>query len=338
MQPNPIHIIAEAGTNHNGDLDTALMLVDLAKRAKAQSVKFQIINPEGLYLPVLFENGTCRPNPIIEQRRRYMLSNGDYRKIAAYAKNLGMEFSASVFDEEGIELLLACNPSYLKIASCDLNNLYFLRKAAEKAGERNIPIILSTGFSTLKEIEKSVAEIIFTGFKDIILLHCVSIYPAVLAQMNLGFIDVLKHVFGLPIGLSDHTSSSIAAAIAMSKGATYFEKHVTLDKSQNGFDHSYALEQLEFIQYVQDLNDTYKALQTKNQKLSNEELKVKQRARRALYAARKLKAGEAISEQDILILRPEADMAADEVDFLIGKRCKADTMQYQPFTKDMIAE
>jgi N,N'-diacetyllegionaminate synthase len=334
MSLSPIHIIAEAGTNHNGNPDTALRLVDLAKSAKAQSVKFQIINPEGLYLPAFYENGGYRTNPVIEQRRRFILNNGEYKKIAAYARSLGLGFSASVFDDEGLDLLLTCGPSYVKIASCDLNNISFLRKTAEKAVGRNIPMVLSTGFSTLPEIEISVSEILKIGLKDIVLLHCVSVYPAKLHQMNLGFIDVLKDAFGLPVGLSDHTDTSIAAAVALSKGASYFEKHITLDKSQEGFDHAYALEEADFTQYVKDINDTYEALQHHDEKLSDEEMNVRKRARRSLYAARNLQPGEILKPEDILIVRPEGPMRPGDADKIIGLKSVKHINQYEAFTPD----
>jgi sialic acid synthase SpsE len=330
------YIIAEAGTNHNGYIDTALKLVDLAKNAHAHSVKFQIINPEGLYVPSFYDNGNYKPNPIIEQRKKFMLKDYDYKRIANYAIERGIDFSASVFDDKSLNLLLKYNPPYIKVASCDLNNISFLKKVAERATEKKVRIILSTGMSTLSEIERSISEIFKTGFQDIVLLHCVSVYPAKLSQMNLGFIDVLKNTFALPIGLSDHTSNSIAAAIALSKGATYFEKHITLDKTQEGFDHTYALEEPEFVQYVVDIYNAYEALQNRQMKLTQDEINIKKRARRSLYAARELKKGEVIREKDILIVRPEAKMGADEIDIIIGKRCRTTIMQYQPFSIDKV--
>jgi sialic acid synthase SpsE len=332
------YIIAEAGTNHNGSVDVALKLVDLAKNAGANSVKFQIINPEGLYIPFIYIDGVSKPNPVIEQRKKFMLTDYEYEKVASYTKELGLDFSASVFDEKSLNLLLKFDPEYIKIASCDLNNISFLKKVAEKATEKKAYIILSTGMSLLDEIEKAISELFNNGFKDIVILHCVSVYPAGLKQMNLAFIDVLKNTFQFPVGLSDHTDNSISAAIALSKGATYFEKHITLDKKQEGFDHAYASEENDFRQYISDIHNVYEALQYNQIKLKDEEINVKKRARRSLYAIRKLEKGEIIEDEDILIVRPEAILNADQVNLILGKRCKKTIMQYQPFSLNLIEE
>lgn len=328
------YVIAEVGANHNGSFETAKELIEMAASSKADSIKFQIIFPEGLYLSEFYEAGTYRPNPVIEQRRKLMLRDGDYLKLSEHANSMGIDFSASVFDEKGLDLLLECRPAYIKIASCDLNNLTFLRKASEKAGRKGVSMIISTGFSTYEEIERSVSTICEIGFKDLVLLHCVSVYPAKLANMNIGFIDDLRK-FGLPVGLSDHTGGNIAAALALAKGALYFEKHVTLDRNQEGFDHAHSIEGPELYQYVADINEAYEALKPRADKLSEEEKNVKKRARRALYAARDIRAGEKIVAADVIIVRPEAAMAADEADRIIGKVCKTNLMRFEPFSPEM---
>lgn len=324
------YIIAEAGTNHNGSLDSAFGLVDMAADANADSIKFQIIYPEGLYLPEIYENGAYKTNPVIEQRKKSMLKDSDYLRIAERAINRNIDFSASVFDEKGLDLLLKCEPKYVKIASCDLNNIRFLRKVAEKAGERGISIILSTGFATLDEIECTVTAVLKTGFKELVLLHCVSVYPAKLSQMNLSFIDELNN-FGLPVGLSDHTGSNIAAAVALTKGAMYFEKHVTLDNKQEGFDHAHSIEAPQLRQYVTDLNEAFEALKPRKEKLTEEERTVRKRARRSLYTAKDMKAGERIREEDVLIVRPEETMTADEADGIIGRECREEIKRFESF-------
>lgn len=331
------YIIAEAGTNHNGNIDTALNLVDLAMNAGAQAVKFQIINPEGLYIPSFYENGDYKPNPVIDQRKKFMLKEDEYKRIANHARERHISFSATVFDDKSLNLLIKFKPPFIKIASCDLNNIPFLLKVAEKSAINNAYLILSTGMSTLNEIERSVSEIFKTGFKDIVLLHCVSIYPAKLHRMNLWFIDILRNSFDLLIGLSDHTNNSLASVIALAKGASFFEKHITLDKTQEGFDHAYAMEESEFMQYVKDINDAFRSLDENQSKLSDDELIVKKRARRSLYAARKLGKGELIGEDDVLIVRPESYLRADEIDSIVGKRCNTTIMQYQPFSKDLVS-
>jgi sialic acid synthase SpsE len=220
------------------------------------------------------------------------------------------------------------HPPYIKIASTDLNNVRFLRQVAKKG----IPIILSTGMSSLEDIEHSVQEIMHTGFRDLTLMHCVSSYPAKLEEMNLSFIDTLKSAFGFPVALSDHTETSLAACLALTKGVVYIEKHFTYDRKAEGFDHAYACDPEPFVQYVADIRSAEKALQTASIKLGEHELYVRKRARRSLYAARDLVAGQIVRDEDVLVLRPQNVMSADQIDLVVGKQMRQDILQYQPFT------
>ena len=328
------HVIAEAGTNHNGRLESAKRLVDLAARAKADSVKFQIIDPDRLYLPGRYDFGTYDIDAVRALRRRFMLSDSEYRVLADHAGARGIALSASVFDEHGLDLLASCSPPYIKIASTDLNNVRFLRKVAEKG----IRMVISTGMSSLRDIEKSVREIRRTGFSDLVLMHCVSVYPARLEDMNLPFIDTLRSTFGFPVGLSDHTESSIAACMALTKEVSYIEKHFTLDRRQEGFDHAYAAEGEAFVRYVDDIRAAEQALREPAEKLSEAERYTRKRARRSLYAARDLRAGQTVRDEDVLVLRPENKMAADQIDEVVGRSLTRDVRQFEPYTIDMFRE
>jgi N,N'-diacetyllegionaminate synthase len=288
-------------------------------------VKFQIIYPEGLYLPGKYEFGHYDIEKVIEIRKKQMLMDDDYRELAKYCRERNIVFSASVFDIRGLDLLTELKPAYIKIASCDLNNIRFLRSVAE----RGIRMIVSTGMSSLGDIEKSVNELFKANFNDLVLLHCVSVYPAKLSEMNLNFLDTLKSAFGVPVGLSDHTPSSIASCVALAKGADYFEKHFTQDKKQEGFDHAYALEEAELVQYVSDIRDTENALTTSFRKIGDNERYVRKRARRSIYAARSIKAGQVISNEDLLVVRPEGILNADEIDMVVGSVAKADIQTHQ---------
>lgn len=332
MHNSNIHIIAEAGTNHNGDLGKAKELVDIASRAKADSVKFQIIYPWGLYLPGDYEYGHYDIKKVIQIREDGMLKDEEYDELAAYCKEKEIAFTASVFDERGLDLLLKFDPPYVKLASCDLNNIRFLKQVAERGKK----MIISTGMSTMQDIEKSLNELSKVNFDDIILLHCVSVYPAYLEKANVGFIKTLKEKFGFPVGYSDHTGNSIAAAMALANGAEWFEKHFTADRTQEGFDHAYAMEEEGMTQYVKDLRDAEKAMIVPEQKISDAERYTRKRARRSLYAAKDLAAGTVINDEDVLVVRPEGIMNADQIDLLIGKKLKTDVKQYQAFSPDFI--
>jgi sialic acid synthase SpsE len=327
-----VHIIAEAGSNYNGDVRIARQLVDIARNSGADSVKFQIINTAGLYLPGQYEYGHYDINEVIRFREECELADELWQSVFDYASRTGISASASVFDKKGLDLLDSLNPPYIKIASCDLNNIRFLLQAAEK----NRPIILSTGMSTLPEIEKSVGELLRRGKEDLVLMHCVSAYPAELSDMNLGFIDILKSTFGLETGLSDHTGTSIAACLALAKGVRYIEKHFTLDKTLPGLDHKHAMEAAELGGYVQDIRNASLALLDVPVKVGEKEVFTRRRARRSLYASRPLKAGDILGEQDILVVRPEGIMSADQYFDILGATLVKDMHQYEAFSPDSL--
>ncbi len=327
------YIIAEAGNNHNGDVPTGMELIDVAANAGATSVKFQIIYPEELYLTSFYENGQYRENEVIAMRRKSMLSEEQYLELAAYAKERDMSVSASVFGPKALDLLKRFQPDYIKIASCDLNNLRLLRETAQTG----IKIILSTGMSTLKEIELAVMELEKIGFRNLVLMHCVSVYPVELASTNVYFIKTLQKNFNYPVGFSDHSHTNAASLLALALGAEYFEKHFTLDKSQTGFDHSYALEPDELEHYINELLDGFQAITPQQDKLSAEEREVMQRARRSLYASRDLNTGHTLTDEDILVVRPQGPLEAHQIDQVIGKVLTSSIKKHQALTRDIIS-
>jgi N,N'-diacetyllegionaminate synthase len=327
-----IHIIAEAGSNYNGKLEYAMKLSSIAKEAGADSVKFQMINTWELYLPGKYEYGHYNIADVIKIRLRDELKETEYIKLSKYCKKIGIPFAASVFDEKGLAVLDRLNPPYIKAASCDLNNIRLLLKMAETGRK----LVLSTGMSTMGEIEKTVTALVKHNHNDIVLMHCVSVYPATTAQANISMIDVLKHNFGFPVGFSDHTGTSIAACMALTKGATWFEKHFTFDKTLSGLDHKYAQDAEELKKYVSDLREAQKALKLRVVKVSDDEKYTRKRARRSLYAARDIKAGEVIKEKDVLVVRPENIMSADQIEEIVGKKAKKSIRKYEPFSMPLI--
>lgn len=327
-----IHIIAEAGTNHNGNVERARELIDVADEAKANSVKFQIIYPEGLYLPKFFRDERHVDNEVFLQRKKWMLSDDTYRYLASYCKEKGILFSASVFDKGGVDLVDELDVEYVKIASCDLNNSSLLKLAAETGRK----IIVSTGMATLGDIERAVADITSTGNTDLVLMHCVSLYPCPFSQMNLGFIDVLKTCFGFSVGFSDHTENNLAAAIAVSKGVEYLEKHFTLNRTAEGFDHAYAMEPDGLAKYVADVRACEAASRLQFPKVSEPESAVKLRARRGLYAARDIPAGDVLVPADILAVRPEGQLCPNDIECVLGKRARRRINQYESISWDLL--
>jgi sialic acid synthase SpsE len=325
-----VHVIAEAGTNHGGNLEVAKQLVDIAIAAGANSVKFQMIYPEGLYLPKFFQDGQYVDNEVFQKRAASMLSDNDYRHLGLYCQAQEIGFSASVFDRRGLDLLDELGASYIKIASCDLNHSRLLIEAAE----RGKLLILSTGMATLGEIDRAVTDIVATGNTNIVLMHCVSVYPCPTEKMNLSFLKTLQQAFGFPVGLSDHTENSLASAIAISMGVTWIEKHFTYDRTAEGFDHVYAMEPEAFTDFICDLRSAEAACHKPDKKLGIDETIVKGRARRALYAARDLSIGEVLTESDVLIVRPEGSLTPNDLPLVLGKSVKQPIHHYQPLSLD----
>ncbi len=328
-----LHIIAEAGTNHGGRLPTAIRLADVAAQAGADSVKFQIIYPDGLYLPRICRDGHTSRNDVFEQRRAGSMVDDDYRRLASHCKDADVPMAASIFDQRGLDLLCELDSPFIKIASCDLNYSGLLRAVAERGRK----MIVSTGMSSLGEIEKAIEEIFAAGHQDVVLMHCVSVYPCPVELMNLSFIDTLKTAFGLPVGISDHTESSVAGAAAIAKGATWVEKHVTLDRSAQGFDHVYAMEPTPFRDYVQDLRAVAAACAKPQNKVSQSEAEVRQRARRSLYAARDLEEGDILREDDVLIVRPEGRFAPDDLPLILGRRLARAVHAFEELSPSVLA-
>lgn len=321
----PPEIIAEAGSNHNGNPQRALELIDVASWANATSVKFQFIFPEGLYVPEFVDGSHRSRNAVFDQRMREQISADDWKAIWEHAKRRNIPASASVFCERGIELLRGLGAPYVKVASTDLTN-HTLVAAACQSFER---VIVSTGMATLAEIDELV-RFVRTDHPDtrLELMHCVSTYPCPLSDANPQRIQLLRNAFDLPVGYSDHTTGVLAAAMALVHGATFFEKHFTTDRSLPGFDHAHALDPSELRNYVASIHQAHASLQRPATALAAEEHTTKVRARRGFYAARDLRRGHILSAADLLFVRPSTAFASCDPKDLIGLPVEHDIPRY----------
>lgn len=328
-----IHIIAEAGTNNNGSLDKAKNLAEIAQRSGVDSVKFQMINTWGLYLPGEYEYGKYDIKDVIKIREDGQMTDEEYTSLAQYCNELGIPLSCSIFDVDGLDLLMKFNPPYVKLASCDLNHVSLIREVAK----RDVKIVMSTGMSSFEDVEKTANELAKMNFNNYVLLHCVSVYPARLNQANLSYIKKLKDCFNVEVGFSDHSGNSIAACMALQHGATWFEKHFTEDRTQKGLDHAYAMEEEGLTEYVKNLEMAAEAMRNHDKVLTEAEMLTRKRARRSLYASKDLPAGHVVRDDDVLIVRPEGEMGADEIDSLLGKTLKSDLKQYENFKRDILS-
>lgn len=318
-------IIAEAGSNHNGSIKRAKALVDLAADAGANSVKFQFIFADGLYLPQFFDGDDYVDNPVFTQRQSEELSENDWSEIWAHADERGIAISASVFCERGVKLLARLGAPYVKIASTDLTNHELIGQACEFFEK----VIVSTGMATLQEIAAMVNFVQGSHpGTEIRLMHCVSAYPCPLVDANVQRVAMLKECFGFPVGYSDHTKDEVSAAMALVHGAEFFEKHFTTDRGLPGFDHAHALEGLELASYIQTLRDGATSLARSANSLSEQEKTTKLRARRGIYVAKDLPSGHVLKSEDLLFVRPSTEYDGHGMSELIGTRLETAVPKY----------
>ena len=309
-----VFIIAEIGGNHNGNFETAVEMVRKAAESGADAVKFQVYRAEGLVTQ-------AAPSPAphltggkshFERYKGLELSREQYQELAHLAKQSGIIFFASVFDEECADMMEELVPAF-KIASCDVTNLPLIRHVAKKGK----PVILSTGMASVEEIREAVREI---PTDRLILLHCVSRYPAPIEMANLRTIPFLKEEFGVPVGYSDHTIGTTASIAAVALGAVVIEKHFTLDKSQPVGDHRLSLEPQELRQMVDQIREVEKALGHYGKRLDASELEMIKLARRSLVARDDIPQGTILTEEMLIPLRPATGISPSLINQVAGKR------------------
>ena len=320
-----VKIIAEAGSNHNGDVNHAFKLVDIACQSGADFVKFQIIDPDSLYVPFYWDDNEKIVNQVYERRKKECLTFNQWRQVYEYSKKKGIEFTASVFDIQGVDFLKSLKVPFVKLASSDLNN----KRLIKYISKTKLPLIMSTGMASIDEVKTSVD--LFTEFSplsNLSVLHCVSVYPCLLENTSLHKIKTLKNKLRCDIGFSDHTMSSKAACVAVSLGATILEKHFTIDKEMDGFDHKYASSPNEFLNYVDEVRAIEKSLD--NYYIQNSEENVtKIRARRGVYLNKQLKKGHIIEKDDLVALRPQNKLNPIDIDSLIGIKLGEDIRSFE---------
>ncbi len=288
----PCYVIAEAGANHDRDIDVARRLVDAAAAAGADAVKFQTYSGKTLYstktprFEYLGELGAVPPHELLEQ----LALPRDWQPIlAAHSRDLGIEFLSSPFDRQAVDELDALDVAALKIASFELVDLTLVEYAASKGR----PLILSTGMATLGEIEDAIDCARAAGAPGICLLQCASLYPAPPKVMNLRAIPTMAAAFGVPVGLSDHTLGTHVAPAAVALGAHLVEKHFTLDRTRRGPDHPFAIEPDELKHMVAHIRDVEAALGdgVKRGPSPEERVEMYGKARRSVVSACAIPAG-----------------------------------------------
>lgn len=308
------YIVAEVNSSHGGDVEVAKQMIDVAVNAGADCVKFQSWNKHSLYSKTYY-----RANRLAERFvERFTLSPEQLKGLAEYCKSKCVAFSSTPYSEQEVDFLInEINVPYIKIASMELNNLRYL----SYIGSKQVPVVLSTGMGEMREVERAVSVLGEAGAEQIVLLHCVSIYPTDLKTVNLNNIIGLREKFPeFPIGFSDHTLGNAAGIAAVALGSGFLEKHLTLNRKQVGMDNRMATEPEEFKTYIEDCRKTQIAMGRKERIVSEEEYKQRENMRRSVIAARDLPIGTVIQESDLYTKRPGTGIAADKLECLIGMR------------------
>lgn len=327
---HPCFIIAEAGVNHNGSLEMALELVDVAAEAGADAVKFQKRVLENLYPPALLNN----PNSA-EWAFQYMLpvlkktelSHDDFRKIKTHCEQRDIRFMCTPWDEDSLKFLDELGQDAVKVASADLVNFPLLAKMVATGK----PIIVSTGMATPIEIDRTVC-FLRERQAQFALLHCVSTYPAPFESLNLRFIETLKQ-YGVPIGYSSHERGIVIPIVALAFGASIIEKHITLDRTLPGPDHPASLEPQGMGKLVRDIRNAEIALGCNHKRLSSMEKLNRQVLRKSLVAAHFLPSGTLVTEEMIKTKGPGKGLTPQRVNELLGATLDRDVEEDDYFTE-----
>jgi len=316
-------VIAEAGVNHNGDVRLAEKLIDAARAGGADAVKFQSFHAGELVTPGAAKAGYQKRGRKDREKqlgmlRRLEIAGDDLRHLAGCAEDSGLMFLSSPFDEKSVEMLDRLGVPGFKIASGELTNSPLLAQIAGKGR----PVILSTGMATLGEIEEAIRIVREGGAPGILLLHCVTSYPAPLGGINFRVIPTLRTAFGLPVGFSDHTLGVVAPAVALALGACAIEKHLTLDRGLPGPDHRASLEPAEFGEMVRLLREVESGLGTGVKEIAGEEAELRRIARKSLVAARDIPKGTALGPGMVTAKRPGTGIPPGYLVALLGRRSR----------------
>lgn len=324
---NHVIIIAEAGVNHNGNLELARRMVDEARRAGADYVKFQTAVPELVISSIApkaeyQKETTGKEQSQLEMCRAIHLPLTDYAGLADLCRRKGIGFMSTPFDLVSIDTLAPLGMDYWKIPSGEITNLPYLRKIASKGGR----VILSTGMSTLDEVARAV-EILEKGGiprADISLLHCNTQYPTPMDDVNLRAMETLRSLGCGRVGYSDHTVGIEVPVAAVAMGAQIIEKHFTLDKTMEGPDHRASLDPAELRAMVSAIRNIEKAVGNPEKRVSPSERANIEVARKSIVAARDIAAGEIFTEENITVKRPGNGLSPMLWDDVIGQRAARD--------------
>lgn len=329
MTNNKTIIIAEAGVNHNGSFELACRLVDKAARAGADYVKFQTFKTENLVTRSVkaagYQKANCNADSQFEMLKRLELTFDQFGEVSDYCRMKNIGFLSTPFDKESIAFLSSLGMDYMKVPSGELTNLPYLRHIARTG----IPPIISTGMSTLADVENALEVFLNAGFTrdDIVLLHCTTQYPTPFRDVNLNAMLTLKNAFGTVVGYSDHTPGIEVAIAAATLGGKVIEKHFTLDKNMEGPDHKASLNPSELESMISSIRNIEEALGSGIKEIAISEKENIRAARKSIVASKEIKKGEAFTEENLTVKRPGTGISPMHWDEVIGRISPADFNQ-----------
>lgn len=321
-------IIAEAGVNHNGDINYAYKLIDEAVEAGADIIKFQTYKSEKLVSinaqkAEYQKKNTNDDDSQLEMLKKYELSYDDFRNLKIYCEEKEIRFLSTAFDFESVEFLHSLRMGMWKIPSGEITNLPYLIKIASY----HEPVILSTGMSDIEEVRAAIGVLKENGTDDITVLHCTTEYPAPFDSVNLKAMLTMKEQFGVKIGYSDHTEGIEVPIAAVALGASVIEKHFTLDKNMPGPDHKASLEPKELKQMISSVRNIEKALGDGNKTVSDSEKKNINIARKSIISKTHIKIGDVFSENNLTTKRPGNGISPMRWYDLLGKESKNEYLE-----------
>ena len=321
-----IFIIAEVGINHNGDVDIAKKMIDEAKNAGADCVKFQtfkgeefVSDPKQTY--TYKSQGKEVTESMLEMFKRYEFTKAEWIDIVKYCKQKEIVFSSTAQNMSDLEFLMSITElPFLKVGSDDLTNLELL----SHYGSKNIPMIISAGMAYAYEIEDAVSTIRDAGNENITVLHCISSYPTQATDVNLKKIPVIRDAFDVKVGFSDHTIGSASAVGSVCFGATIIEKHITLDNDMDGPDHWFSINPIELKRYVDDIRFIEKALGQAELKPTPKEIEMRKVMQRKIVFSSNLFKGDITTKNDFNFKRSEYGIDPKQVKFLLNRTLQKD--------------
>ena len=320
-----IFIIAEAGVNHNGDIEIAQKLVDVAVAAGADAVKFQTFKAENIVCKDARKaeyqmETTDRGESQFAMLKRLELTSDMHEKLMDYCEQKQIMFLSTPFDVESLHYLVNCGLAMLKIPSGEITNYPLLREAAE-SGKK---IILSSGMSTLDEVQSAMGVLRENGCQDLTVLHCNTEYPTPYKDVNLKAMCTMREALNIPVGYSDHTPGIEVAVAAAALGAEVIEKHFTLDRNMEGPDHKASLEPDELAEMVREIRNIEAALGDGKKEPSDSEKKNIAIARKSIVARCEIKAGEIFTEENLTAKRPGGGLSPMLWNQVLNKEAKRD--------------